>query len=257
MRPVAKPQAAIPTGTTMSRRFLTAEWRYLLMLNYEIDPATLRPLLPKGTELDFWEGRAYVSMVGFRFLNTRVRGWTIPFHVNFEEINLRFYVRHRAEDGWRRGVVFVKEIVPRWAIAAVARWVYNENYVARPMRSQLRLPESTDDRGAVEYSWRGPTQWNRLAAEFGGTALLIKPGSEEEFITEHYWGYVPQRDGSTVEYRVAHPPWRVWAALGAEFTCAAAEFYGPQYAECLGGKPTSAFVAEGSAIEVYGGGRIT
>src|SRR5437588_7272059 len=130
-----------PASPVSERRFLSAEWRYLLMLNYEIDPAILRPRVPAGTELDLWKGRAYVSMVGFRFLNTRVRGWAIPFHVNFEEINLRFYVRRQAADGWRRGVAFVKEIVPRWAIAAVARWVYNENYVARRMRSRLRLPE--------------------------------------------------------------------------------------------------------------------
>src|SRR5262245_60741200 len=122
------------------RRFLTAEWRHLVMLNYEIDPAALRARVPAGTELDSWNGKTFVSLVGFRVLRTRVLGVPVLFHRSsigkgisrtswgsFEEVNLRFYVRRRAPEGWRRGVVFVKEIVPKAAVAAVARWVYNEN----------------------------------------------------------------------------------------------------------------------------------
>ena len=138
----------------MGRRFLSAAWRNLVMLNYEIDPTVLRPLIPKGTELDPWNGRYFVSVVGFLFLQTRVLGVPIPFHRNFEEVNLRFYVRRQARDGWRRGVVFVKEIVPRIAIAAVARWIYNENYVACPMSSSVRLPdEARGTPGWAEYRW--------------------------------------------------------------------------------------------------------
>src|SRR5262245_9199655 len=117
-----------------SPRFLTAEWRYLAMINYEVDPAILHPYIPRGTELDRWQGRTFVSLVGFLFLKTRVLGLWVPFHSDFEEVNLRFYVRRRAPDGWRRGVVFIREVVPRRAIATVARVFYNENYVARRMR---------------------------------------------------------------------------------------------------------------------------
>ena len=138
----------------MTRRFLTAEWRHLLMLNYEIDPAALRPLAPRGTEIDSWNGKTFLSVVGFLFQNTRVLGFPVPLHRNFEEINLRIYVRRQASAGWRRGVVFVKEIVPKIAIAAVARWIYNENYVAHPMRSRVQLPDpSKETRGLVEYGW--------------------------------------------------------------------------------------------------------
>src|SRR5581483_11035238 len=125
------PIARVPSS------FLTAEWHNLAMLNYEIDPAVLRAFVPNGTELDSWNGKAYVSMVGFMFLKTRVRRFAIPFHQNFEEINLRFYVRRKGPDGWRRGVVFIKEIVPRFAIALIARMFYNENYVALAMRNIL------------------------------------------------------------------------------------------------------------------------
>src|SRR5262244_3620514 len=180
--------------------FLTAEWRRLAMLNYEIDPAVLSPYVPHGTELDTWNGQNFVSVVGFLFLNTRVLGLPIPFHRDFEEVNLRFYVRRKADDGWRRGVVFVKEIVPRWAIATVARVIYNENYVARRMRRRIDLDEETiAPNGSVEYSWRDGGSWHRVRAKTSGEARPLVPDSEEEFITEHYWGYAAQRDGGSVE----------------------------------------------------------
>src|SRR5947209_10281660 len=153
----------------MSRRFLTAAWRDLVMLNYAIDPAVLQPLVPRGTELDPWKGRHFVSVVGFRFERTRVLGLAIPFHRNFEEINLRFYVRRRAGEEWRRGVVFVKEIVQRFAIAAVARWVYNENYVVCPMNSSTRLPdEALGTPGLIEYGWASGSRRNCVRAVFHG-----------------------------------------------------------------------------------------
>src|SRR5215467_7194109 len=123
----------------MEKVFLTAEWRHLAMLNYEIEPQILQPYVPAGTELDTWSNKTFISVVGFMFLKTRVMGLPIPFHQNFEEVNLRFYVRYKAANEWRRGVVFIKEIVPRWAIATVARVVYNENYAAMPMRHSLTL----------------------------------------------------------------------------------------------------------------------
>ncbi len=241
----------------MTRRFLTAEWRHLLMLNYEIDPSALRPLAPPGTEIDLWNGRTFLSVVGFLFLNTRVLGVPVPFHRNFEEINLRLYVRRQAADGQRRGVVFVKEIVPKWAIAAVARWVYNENYAARRMRSRVRLPDAAKGAGGrVEYGWTDGGRQNGLSAEFGGEPALAAKGSEEEFITEHYWGYVLQRNGSALEYGVEHPPWRVWRASAARLDCDVEDEYGREYLSALSRPPSSAFVAEGSPVAVFQGERL-
>ena len=239
--------------------FLSAEWRHLAMLNYTVEPALLAPLVPSGTELDTWNGRHYVSMVGFMFLNTRVRGIPIPFHRNFEEVNLRFYVRSRGPEGWRRGVVFVKEIVPRFAIAAIARWVYNENYVAFPMANQRELdPTGTiSEGGMVEYRWRSNGRWNTLSARTKGAPMPLGPGSEAEFIAEHYWGYAAQRDGGCVEYQVEHPPWRAWEVDQAVLDCDALALYGGGFAEALAQPPVSAFVAEGSPIVVRAGTRIT
>jgi uncharacterized protein len=241
----------------MRRRFLSAEWRYLAMLNYEVDPAVLGPFVPAGTTLDTWQGRTFLSMVGFLFLDTRVLGWPVPFHRNFEEVNLRFYVQRATEEGRRRGVVFITEIVPKAAIAALARWLYNENYVARRMGSAIRLPDpSAGVDGSVEYHWATGAKGNALRAEFGGEPSYPVAGSEEEFITEHYWGYVRQRDGSALEYGVEHPPWRVWRATTARLDCDVAGCYGGQFCAALEGQPSSAFVAEGSAITVFRGERL-
>ena len=172
----------------MASRFLTAEWRDLVMLNYEVDPAMLADLVPAGTELDLWQGRALVSVVGFHFRRTRLLGVAIPGHSNFEEVNLRFYVRRAAPGGageWRRGVVFVKEIVPRRAIAWVARTLYNENYVALPMRHSIADREA-DAARSVSYQWRHEGRWCHVGVVARGLPDLPPADSEETFITEHY-----------------------------------------------------------------------
>lgn len=232
------------------RPFLTAQWRHLAMVNYEIDRAVLQPLVPAGTELDCWQGRAFVSVVGFRFLDTRVWGRPIPYHRDFEEVNLRFYVRRRAEDGWRRAVVFVKEIVPRVAIAITARWLYGENYVALPMRHHI---ESDAKSTSVSYSWWLRHGEYRLDMSVNGESRDVIDGSEEEFITEHYWGYARGRHETTTEYRVEHPRWRVRPASSARFTGDVAALYGAEFVECLSASPTSAFLADGSDIAVFKG----
>lgn len=236
---------------SVNKRFLTAEWRQLAMLNFEVDPQVLAPYVPLGTELDAWRGRHLVSVVGFLFLNTRVYGVPIPFHRNFEEVNLRMYVRRQAAEGWRRGVVFIKEIVPRAAIAWTARAIYHEPYVALPMRHQIGQAAS-GVRSVGYYWWYGGRE-NALKLSAAGPARELAPGSEAEFITEHYWGYNRQRDGSTMEYRVEHPRWRVSDAAGASLDCEVAKLYGERFREYLERPPASALLAEGSPVTVYAG----
>jgi hypothetical protein len=225
------------------------------MLNFEVEPAVVRPFVPRGTEIDFWQGRAFVSLVGFRFEKTRVLGVPIPWHRDFDEVNLRCYVRRRCGDEARRGVVFIKEIVPRRMIAWVARTLYNENYVALPMRSCTEPPSSARLTGSFAYEWFHGGRWHSLTASVTGAPQVAVPGSEEEFITEHYWGYARQTDGSAVEYGVEHPPWHVWRAT-AQLDCDVAALYGTGFAACLAKAPTSAFVAEGSAVVVRQGRRL-
>jgi uncharacterized protein YqjF (DUF2071 family) len=234
----------------MARIFLTAEWRWLVMANYEIDPDLLRPHVPAGTELDDFGGRTFASVVGFLFLDTRVLGLRIPRHVDFEEVNLRFYVRREGPEGTRRGVVFIKEIVPRRAIAWAARAFYGEPYVALPMRHAI-TPPSPGQAGLARYDWRLPSgRWCKLEARFSGEPEPLAPGSDREFIAEHYWGYNRRPDGSTAEYRVDHPPWRAWVADSSSFDADLSALYGPAFAGPLSRPPASVFVAEGSPVSV-------
>lgn len=227
------------------------------MLNYKIEPEILRPHIPAGTELDFWNGTAFVSVVGFLFQNTRVRGIPIPFHRHFEEVNLRFYVRRKTAEGWRRGVVFIRELVPRRAIAWTARTFYNEPYLALPMSHQfVKSPTRPEEIKAAAYFWRFKGKDNFVKLSTRGLAQPLLENSEAEFITEHYWGYTAQRDSSMLEYQVEHPRWRVWEAETSEFQGDVAGLYGEKFCPVLRVPPASAFLAEGSAITVYAGGRL-
>jgi len=234
--------------------FLTADWRDLVMANYEVPPTALIPLLPAGTELDAWNGRNFLSLVGFCFLNTRVWNIAFPFHRDFEEVNLRFYVRRKAGNEWRRGVVFIQEIVPRPAIAWAARTFYNENYVALPMAH--RIEAAPDGSRRVSYSWQTPANRCKLAVTARGELQPLASGTEAEFILEHYWGYSRQRDGSTLEYQVEHPPWRTRPVLDCVIEGDLQATYGPAFGAWLQGKPASVFLAEGSPVTVRKGVRL-
>jgi uncharacterized protein len=227
---------------------------HLVMLSYEIDPALLEPLVPVGTELDSFGGKTFVSVVAFQFLDTRVTGLAVPFHRNFDEINLRFYVRRHEQSEVRRGVVFIQEIVPRRAIALIARALYNENYVALPMSHDDEIGRVEEPR--VAYSWQHEGRAYRVEARVRGAPYLPDESSLEAFITEHYWGYVKQRNGDTLEYQVEHPRWRVWRAHAARLDGGPSSTYGSVFASALAGTPSSAFVAEGSAVVVRRGRRL-
>ena len=226
--------------------FLTANWRYLALLNFPVDPKVVAPLVPPGTELDYDNAETFVSVVGFLFLDTRLFGLPIPLHRNFEEVNLRFYVRKKSADTWRRGVVFVRELVPRRAIALVARAFYGERYLALPMKHAIKDVDGTVQ---VEYSWRRGRKWESLKMTATGEPESIPAGSHAEFITEHYWGYTCVRAGCS-EYRVNHPRWKIWKAETFDFHADVPTLYGEQFAETLSQAPRSAFIAEGSPIEV-------
>ena len=233
-------------SSSMRQPFLAADWRYLAMLNFGVDPALLAPFVPAGTELDYFKRETFLSVVGFLFLNTRVLGVAVPLHRDFEEVNLRFYVRRKSIDGWKRGVVFVRELVPRRAIATVARVFYGERYSALPMQHTI-----VDDgkNVSVEYQWRRGKKWESLSMTAVGEPVSVTVGSHEEFITEHYWGYTAGK--RTSEYRVEHPRWKVWPAISAKFNADVATLYSAQFVAPLSAPPASSFIAEGSHVQVW------
>ena len=227
--------------------FLKAEWRKLALANYSIDPKVLKSLVPFGTELDLWQGKCYVSLVGFMFLNTKVLGVKIPFHTNFEEVNLRFYVRRKENGAWKRGVVFVKEIVPRAAITFVANTLYREHYETLSMQ---HLWEENGDERKVEYRWKKKGQWQTFGVKTKRQAEPIPEGSDTEFITEHYWGYAGLNPTSSNEYEVTHPKWEAYEVQEHTIDVDFGLVYGSQFEFLNDMQPDSVMLAEGSEITV-------
>lgn len=234
--------------TTTKPAFLTAEWRRLVLINYQVEPEVLKPFLPAHTQLDIWNGTCYVSLVGFIFLNTRLKGVKIPWHTDFEEINLRFYVqRHDPTLGWKRGVVFIREIVPKRAIAWVANTIYKEHYTCSPMQHDW---QEDNQKLKVEYIWRNAGRWQGFGVQAQNAPVDLKAGSEAEFITEHYWGYSRRDAERTIEYQVEHPRWQVYP-IGSWFCDVDfGAVYGPAFAQLTGIEPLSVFLAEGSEVAV-------
>jgi len=239
-----------PTETV----FLTAEWRDLVMLNYEVDPRMLDKYVPSGTTLDSFLGKTYLSLVGFRFYRTKLFGSVaVPLHSDFDEVNLRFYVRRKEGDEYRRGVVFIAEIVPKQAIAVTARLVYGENYVCLPMKHQICTDGS---KRRVVYQWQVKDKWCQLTAQAIGAPEIPRDGSLEQFITEHYWGYSTQRSRGSLEYHVSHAPWQVWVSTAAGFEGDTSGLYGVELSRVLQSPPSSAFIADGSPITVFKGRKL-
>ena len=224
------------------------------MLNYEVDRKLLNHRVPPGTALDSFNGRTYLSLVGFQFHQARLFGsLRVPYHSDFDEVNLRFYVRRKERNEERRGVVFIAEIVPKWAVARVARLAYGENYFCFPMKHRLGTdgPNKT-----VEYAWRPNGAWCRLYAHTSGPLESPQDGSLEQFISEHYWGYTTKRNGHSLEYRVAHAPWNVSTSTTAGFEGDPTSVYGVELGTVLQRRPDSAFIANGSPVAVFAGERI-
>ena len=242
---------AAAEGGPARRVFLAAAWRQLAMLNYRVDPALLAPYVPAGTTLDLWRGDAFISVVGLLFDDTRVLGAPIPFHTTFPEVNLRCYVRRdMAGSGARRGVVFIRELVPRAAIAWVARLRYNEPYRALRMRRRIAMAAEPGGSVSVDYEWMAGGEWAGVHVTARGRPMPIAPDTEEEFIAHHLWGYTRQRDGSTIEYAVAHARWNVWQATSARLDGDLSRVYPPELARAIARPPDSAFLADGSDVTV-------
>jgi hypothetical protein len=246
--------AADAAPRSRSRIFLSTEWRDLLMLNYEIDPALLQPFVPRGTELDSFEGKTYLSLVGLRFARTKLFGSIlVPFHKNFDEVNLRIYVRRREGSELRRGVTFIREIVSLPAVTLLARMAFGEKYVTLPLRHSIDL---TDSGGSIEYTWKSERQQFRIRAQTEGTPSRAAEGSLDQFISEHYCGYTQRRHDS-LEYHVTHDPWRIWRATQAIFEGNGRLLYGSEFGSVLSHPPSSAFIADGSPVLVFIGTRVS
>jgi uncharacterized protein YqjF (DUF2071 family) len=232
--------------------WLKAKVRHLTMLNYEIGTELLWPYVPRGVEIDLWEGKPFISIVGFMFRQLKIFGIPVPWCQEFEQANLRFYVRRRTEVGVRRGVVFVREVVPRRIVALVARQLFREKYVYLPMIHDIAFGEPTGSRHTrIEYKWYHHGRWHGIQTQVGNGTALPDLESLEAFCTERYWGYTVGLHGCCLEYRFKHPQWQIQPASAAAFVCGEANIFGPGFGACLIQKPRSAFTSEGSEIELF------
>lgn len=227
--------------------FIKAQWENLALINYEVDAKILEKYIPKGTEIECWNNTCYVSLVGFIFKNTKILGLKIPFHINFEEVNLRFYVKRLENGEWKRGVVFIKEFVPKPAITFIAKNFYKEHYQTLPMK---HLITEKDNSKEFIYSWKTNKKWNTIRIETKQNLIDILPNSEAEFITEHYYGYTKYDTDTTFEYEVKHPRWQQLEIINNTIDVDFETVYGTNFAFLKDLKPISIFLAEGSEITV-------
>ena len=226
---------------------LTAESKNLALINYEIDAEILENYIPKGTEIDTWNNKCYISLVGFMFENVKLLGMKIPFHINFEEVNLRFYVKRFENNKWKRGVVFIKEIVPKPALTLVANTLYKEHYQTLPMKHSTVENKNSKD---FVYKWKTKNKWNTILVETEINPIEIEVNSEAEFITEHYFGYTKVNDEKTYEYEVKHPRWKQLKVINHQIDVNFGEVYGNDFEFLIHQNPISVLLAIGSEISV-------
>jgi uncharacterized protein YqjF (DUF2071 family) len=232
------------SSPSSSRAFLTARWCNLLLANYAVPEELLHPRLPPGVALDVRDGRCWASLVAFQFLDTRVLGIGWPGFRCFPEWNLRFYVRHEGQ----RGVCFIREFVPRWLTATLARVLYNEPYRCAPMRMDV---QDTANSVAVTYevTWGG--RQHRLHAVGARPAVHPAPDSVEHFFKEHSWGFGRSRRGRLLRYQVSHPEWDVYPVREFAADVDWGVLYGPEWATMNSAAPASVVLAVGSEVSVF------
>jgi uncharacterized protein len=227
--------------------FLTAEWRRLILATYDIDPSMLDEHLPPGCVADVREDRAFVSLVAFDFLNTRVLGIRWPGYVNFPEVNLRAYVRHA--DG-RRGVTFISELVPQKLVARMARWTHNEPYEAIPMRSRFLESDASIE---VDHIVTVAGKSRRIRCNAQKPLWTPAADSAEVFFKEHAWGFGTSRRGKLITYNVQHPHWQVYTNPQLKLeSWSFAEVYGEKWKRLDEYEPCNVVLAEGSSVRVSG-----
>lgn len=231
----------------MPETFLSARWENLIMANYSVDPELLKPYLPHGVEIDLYNNKTYVSLVGFMFKRTSLFKIPIPLLGTFEEINLRFYVKRVEGDNVKRGVVFINETVPFKLVAWLANKLYKEHYIAIPTKNSII---HTDEFKNIKYEWKINKQWNHLFVKATKEAGQMLSGSVEEFIFEHYYGYTRVNNHQSQEYQVNHPRWQVNKVIDYSIQCDFESMYGKDFSFLNDRVPESVIIAEGSAVTV-------
>ena len=227
--------------------FLKANWENIIMANYPIDPKILEPFLPKGVELDLFNGKAYISLVGFMLKKTKLFNIPIPYLGTFEEINLRFYVIRKEGNTIKRGVVFINETIPYPIVAWMANKLYKEHYTVVPTKHEI-TNRSTIKK--VNFEWLLNKKWNSIYVEASNESAAMKKDTLEQFIYEHYYGYTKIDESQTEEYKLQHPSWKTNEVLDYKIDCDFKAMYGNTFSILNFTKPEAVFIADGSLVKV-------
>ena len=227
--------------------FLKANWENIIMANYEIDPKILDPFLPKGVEIDLFNDKAYISLVGFMFKKTKLFGIPIPWFGTFEEINLRFYVVRRENNQIKRGVVFINETIPYPIVAWMANKLYKEHYTVVPTKHEINQANNCKK---IKFEWLLNKKWNSIYVEASNELSAMKPNSLENFIYEHYYGYTKIDEHKTEEYKLQHPSWKTNEVVNYAIDCDFEAMYGKSFSVLNQTNPEAVFIAEGSSVAV-------
>ena len=244
--------------SNLAGKLVTATWRDLAVLAYEADSGALQQRLPRGLSLDLWQGKCLVSLVGLRFLNSKVLGIPLPFFGSYPEVNFRFYVRRDAGQELRHGVVFIRQVVPHRLTALTARLIYHEQFAAMKLSCSAGINSGEAPAGGsslprVEYGWSGHGGEGHMAVWDLQPPALPQPDSIEEFVTQRHWGYGAQPDGSTLEYRVSRPTWEVSQARQSALGSTGEPWFGAEFDHALRGTPICALYAQGSEASIHRG----
>ncbi|WP_395049474.1 YqjF family protein [Flavobacterium sp.] len=227
--------------------FLKANWENIIMANYEIDPKILIPFIPQGVELDLFNGKAYISLVGFMFKKTKLFNIPIPYLGTFEEINLRFYVIRKEGNKIKRGVVFINETIPYPIVAWMANKLYKEHYTVVPTKHEI---SNDDNIKKANFEWLLNKKWNRIYVEASTETKEMKNDTLEQFIYEHYYGFTKIDAHKTEEYKLQHPSWKTNKVFNYKIDCDFKAMYGNSFSILNTTEPEAVFIAEGSSVKI-------
>lgn len=229
------------------KTLMTAYWTNLLTATYEADRSLLNEFLPAGTELNTWNGKYLMSIVAFIFSKPRVLNIPAPVYRSFEEINLRFYVRRKENNNWKKGVVFIREIAPARLIGLSAKWLYKENFISLPLKHEFH---TNDDLQYINYACKVKNKWGQLNITCAAKEFDPEPGCIEGFIRDHYWGYTKNKNDRTAEFSIEHSSWKIYPATHFALNMNIGEIYGPGFTDYFDQKPVSVFLMDGGFTKV-------
>jgi uncharacterized protein YqjF (DUF2071 family) len=192
----------------MNRPVGHQSWRNLLFAHQPLAPDILGALVPRGLEIDTFDGTGWVTLIPFEIRASRPAGVPRALSVNFLEVNLRTYVRG---PGGEPGIYFFSLEASSRLAAAGARLAYGLPYFAATIERH-----QDPDGATIRYASRRRGSGAALAATWtvgpeAGTAAL---GSLDHFLIERYVLFAA-RAGRIYRARVRH---RAYPLCGARVT---------------------------------------